>query len=253
MIPPSFSFGPVTIHLYGLIIACAIYVGLSLAKRRATKYKIPKEIFDDPVLVIPLILALIGARLYHVIDYWEYYQNNLNLIFSISSGGLGIIGALIGVVIGLYIVAKKKKINLLSLLDLAAPSIVLGQAIGRIGNFVNQEGFGGPTNKIWGIYVAPPKRPAEFIDATHFHPTFFYEAILNGVVFFLLLYSAKKKKRKPGAIFAMYLIFYSLVRFFVEMYRIDTWTVGTVKVAQVVSVAIFGLGIVLFRNSKIVK
>ena len=136
MIPREILLGPITIHLYGLIIAIAIFLGWFLAKKRAHLYKIPQTIFDDPILLIPLVLAIIGARIYHVLDFWDYYSNNLNQILAITNGGLGIWGALIGVFLGFYLVAKVKKLDFLKILDLAAPSLLVGQALGRIGNFI---------------------------------------------------------------------------------------------------------------------
>src|SRR3989344_4877790 len=192
--------GPLTVHLYGLIIAISIYLGYILAKNRAQFYQIPKKIFDDPILVLPLALAIIGARIYHVLDYWGIYENNLPSIFYLSRGGLGIWGALIGAFAGFVIVAKVKKLSLLTVLDLAAPSVILGQALGRIGNFVNQEGFGPPTDKPWGIYIDPVNRPVQFAQSSQFHPTFFYEAFIDAVIFILLLKFAQKTKIR-GQIF----------------------------------------------------
>ena len=177
MIPREILLGPVTIHLYGLIIAMAIFLGWFLAKKRAHLYKIPRTIFDDPILLIPLVLAVIGARIYHVLDFWDYYARNLTQVFFIWKGGLGIWGALAGAFLGFYLIAKVKKLDFLKLADLASPSLLLGQALGRIGNFFNQEGFGPPTKMPWGVYIDPVNRPTQYISSTRFHPTFFYEEI----------------------------------------------------------------------------
>lgn len=248
MISNQINIGPLTFHLYGLIIAAAIYLGYILAKSRA-HHTIPKRIFDDPILVIPLVLAIIGARAYHVLDYWRLYQNNPISIFYISQGGLGIWGALIGAFVGFFIVAKVKKLSLLPVLDLVSPSVILGQAIGRIGNFVNQEGFGPPTDKPWGVYIELQNRPVQFSTSTHFHPTFFYEAILDAVIFIVLIKFANKTKI-PGQVFALYLILYSTGRFIAEFWRIDTATVGTIKVAQLLSAITFMIGVFIFLHSK---
>ncbi|MDP2632767.1 MAG: prolipoprotein diacylglyceryl transferase [Candidatus Curtissbacteria bacterium] len=248
MLPESISIGPLTLHFYGLIIAISIYLGWLLAKRRAPFYKIPPSLLDEPILLIPLLFSIIGARLYHVMDYWDVYIQDLKSIIYISSGGLGIWGALAGAFIGFWIVAKVKKINLLALLDLSAPSLLLGQAIGRIGNYINQEGFGPPTNLSWGVYINPENRPAQFLTSTHFHPTFFYEAILNLLFFFLILKLSKRKR--PGQVFALYLILYSTGRFLVEFFRIDTATIDSFKIAQLLSVITILVGMRLLVKFK---
>jgi|SRR3989344_3246395 len=257
MIPPQISLGPVKIHFYGALIAIAILVGWYLAKKRAHFYKqslrsstssaglkIPQKIFDDPVLLFPLIFSLIGARLYHVVDYWDIYGKNLISILYVFNGGLGIWGGIVGAIIGFFVVAKIRKIDFATILDLASPSMLLGQAIGRIGNYINQEGFGPPTNLPWGVYIFPDRRPNQFLNFSNFHPTFFYEAVLNFIFFVFLLYLTKKFK-SPGQIFSSYLIFYSVTRFVVEFWRIDTWVASGIKVAHLVSLITFVFGSIL--------
>ncbi|OGE01026.1 prolipoprotein diacylglyceryl transferase [Candidatus Curtissbacteria bacterium RIFCSPLOWO2_02_FULL_40_11] len=249
MLPRSVEAGPISIHLYGLLIAAAIYIGWYLAKKRAHFYQIPIKIFDDPILLIPLAFSIIGARLYHVIDFWKVYRADPVSIFYIANGGLGIWGGLLGLFIGFYIVAKIKKIDLFAALDLVAPSIILGQAIGRVGNYINQEGFGPPTNLPWGVFIERQNRPTEFVSSTHFHPTFFYEAVLN-FIFFAVLFKIAPNLKKKGQVFAIYLIFYSASRLISEFFRIDTWTIGEIKIAHVISVTVFIIGFCLFMNLK---
>ena len=261
MFPRSIDIGPFSIHLYGLIIAFAIYAGWYLAKKRAKIYKqslrssssqnstaglrIPQKFFDDPILLVPLVLSVIGARIYHVLDLWSYYGRNLTKIVEIQNGGLGIWGGILGMLLGLLIVVKVKKLDFLKSLDLAAPSIILGQTIGRFGNFINQEGFGPPTNLPWGVPIDPANRPAQYLLHPRFHPTFFYEAFLNLVFFILLLYLAGKVKSK-GQVFALYLIFYAAARTISEFWRIDTWVVDGVKISYIFSLAAFICGVGLF-------
>lgn len=246
MIPKTVEIGPLTLHSYGLIFALSILAGWIVAKKRAHLYKIPKQIFDDPILLVPLVLSIAGARLYHVLDYWNVYKTDPATILNLSGGGLGIWGGLFGLFLGLLIVAKARKLNLLSVLDLVSPSLILGQAIGRFGNWVNQEAFGPPTNLPWGIYISPENRPVQFSSASHFHPTFFYEAILDGIFFVALIYLSKRLNSR-GQVFAMYLILYSVGRFIVEFWRIDTWTVDTIKVAHVLAAAgvLIGLSVLV--------
>ena len=250
MLSPSVNIGPFTIHLYGFIIGLSIYTGYTLAKKRAHLYKIPKSSFDDPLLILPLLLSAAGARLYHVLDYWSLYSQNLISIFFIQNGGLGIWGALGGVVLGFYIFAKIRKLNFPIVLDLLSPSLLLGQAIGRIGNYVNQEGFGPPTNLPWGVYINLENRPPQYLNKSYFHPTFFYEAIIDLIFFIILLYLAQKLKIR-GQVFALYLILYSLGRFVVEFWRIDTATVGQIKIAHFLALISFCIGIMIFLQSSL--
>ncbi|KKR49386.1 MAG: Prolipoprotein diacylglyceryl transferase [Candidatus Curtissbacteria bacterium GW2011_GWA1_40_16] len=248
MLNPYLKIGPVNVHFYGLIIALAIYIGYYLAKKRAKIYKINPKIFDDSLLILPLVLAIIGARIYHVLDYYSTYSKNPISVFFIQNGGLGIWGAILGAVIGFYFFAKLRKLNLLTILDLASPSLLLGQAIGRIGNWINQEGFGPPTSLPWGVYINEQNRPFQFQNFSHFHPTFFYEAILN-LAFFIALIKLSQRFKRPGQIFGLYLISYSLIRFSVEFLRIDTWVVSQLKIAHLISVVVLFIGVYLFRRA----
>ncbi len=245
MISSQINIGPITFHLYGFIIAIAIFLGWSLAKKRAKIYNIPVAIFEDPILLVPLALSIIGARIYHVVDYWRVYKTDPLSIIYIFNGGLGIWGALIGAFIGFFVISKLKKISLLSILDLAAPSFLLAQAFGRIGNYINQEGFGPPSNLPWSVFINKSNRPDQFKEYSYFHPTFFYEAIID-FIFFLIILLISKKTKKPGQTFSIYLILYSTGRVVAEYFRIDTWQIGTFKVAYVLSIATLSLGLLLF-------
>lgn len=251
MIPKAINIGPLSLHLYGLLIALGILLGWYIAKRRASSYKIPTKIFDDYILIVPLVSALIFARIYHVLDYRNIYLQNPVTVFYIQNGGIGIWGAILGAIIGVWIVAKIKKLNTLKLLDLFAPSLAIGQAIGRIGNWINQEGFGPPTNLPWAVYIDPQNRPIQYYDYSRFHPTFFYEAILDLIIFLILL-ALSKKFKKNGQIFAFYLIFYSVVRFGMEFLRIDTWVMSGIKIAQFISLLgiVSGSLIILSQKAK---
>lgn len=244
------QIGPLTIHLYGLIIAIAILLGWFIVKKRSAQYKINPSLFDDPVLLLPFIFGIIGGRLYHVTDKWTLYASDPIKIFKVWEGGLGIFGALAGVFIGFWLVAKVKKISLLSLLGLIAPSLILGQAIGRIGNFVNQEGFGPPTNLPWGVYIDAIHRPPQYLLFSHFHPTFFYEAILE-VLAFIVLIALSSRLKKPGQTFGLYLILYSISRAVAEYWRIDTAKLGDIKVAYFLAFLSLAAGIYLIKRNKI--
>lgn len=250
MIPKSIYLGPLNIHIYGLLIATAILVAWYVAIKRAYLYKIARQKLESVVLLIPLVLGVVGGRAYHVIDKWSFYSSNLAQTVRLDQGGLGIWGAIAGIFLGFYLVARLQKISFRNLLDLAAPSLLLAQGIGRIGNYVNQEGFGPPTNLPWGVYIDLQNRPAQYIASRYFHPTFFYEMWLDLIFAALLIYLAPKFK-KPGQIVGLYLISYGLIRFFVEFFRIDTWTIDNFHVAYVFAALSIVAGCLLVLKTKI--
>ncbi len=243
------KIGFLNFHPYGAIIAVACLAGLLLAKKRASQYKINASFFDDLLFIIPLIFTIAGARTYHVLDYWQIYSKNPASIFFIQNGGLGIWGALAGLIVGIYILCRIRQIKFLTVLDTIAPSVSLGQAIGRVGNYINQEGFGQPTEKMWGVFIKLENRPPEYAHFSRFHPTFFYEAILNLIIMAIILLISKRVKT-PGHLFAIYLILYSSARLVLETWRIDTWTIGTVKIAQIISILTITVSLLFLRSSK---
>ena len=212
------------LHIYGIIVAIAVGVGYWLVLKRARKFNVSEGLLDS--LFLPTILGgVIGARLYHVLDKWEYYSQNLSDIFRVWQGGLGIFGALIGGFLGIliYLKLRKIKINLLCLLDLFAPSAALGQAIGRWGNYFNQEVLG-PNNE----------------------PIFFYESLWMLIGFIILM----KLRRN---VFSFYLIWYGAGRFVLENWRTDTAVLGEFKTAQIISFIFIVLGLILIERQSKVK
>ncbi len=181
-------------------------------------------------MLIPL--GIVGARLYHVIDKWDFYSQNPVLIF--GGAGLGIFGAVIGGAIGLLIYTRWKKLSTLRWLDIVAPGIILAQAIGRWGNFFNQELYGYPTDLPWGIYIDPAHRLPGYEAFSHFHPLFLYESLWNLLGFSLLMLLGRKLKHRllDGDIFFFYLIYYGVGRFSLEGFKIDVWTVAGVPTAN---------------------
>ena len=219
--PVFLRLGFWNIHWYGLLMAMAIFLGLALIIKIAPKYKAH---FQSVVFNI-VIFGFIGAMIYYIINEFPYYSSRPLEIFKIWEGGIGIYGAIIGGILALFLYARKHKFSFLFLADLIAPALILGQALGRWGNYFNQEIFGKPTNLPWGIPIDAANRPVEFLNSRYFHPCFFYESVLDLFIFvflFLLLKSQIKKATLcSGAVFSWYLVLYGLVRFFLEFLRID--------------------------------
>ena len=240
----SFSIGFFTINWYGLVISLSILVSYLFARFYAKYFGLKKETVDDLALIL-VPIGIIGARIYHVLDRWQYYSHYPLEVFAIWQGGIGIWGALIFGFLACTLYLRARKIAIFPVLDLLVIATVLGQALGRFGNFLNHEAFGPPTNLPTKIYIPPEFRPSGFSGYSFFHPTFFYEAFWDFLVFVLLLFAARKFRKRAGVVFALYLVLYGVGRFFVEFLRIDTWAIGGVKVAQILSSFSVLAGIVL--------
>ena len=236
--PIAFSIGILEIRWYGILIALALLLGILIsyliAKYRRQR---PEEVIYFAPLVV--ILGVFGARLLHVLVNWPYYSQNLSYIFAFRRGGLAIQGAMLGGVIALIVFCRIRKLNFWLWTDTLAPSLILGQAIGRWGNFFNQEAFGLPTSQKWGIYIDPVNRPSSYSNSQYFMPTFFYEFLANMVLFALLLLLHRLYKKHPdkfpyGLIFCTYMGVYSVYRSIIEYYRIDSsYFLGT-KVVYII-------------------
>jgi phosphatidylglycerol---prolipoprotein diacylglyceryl transferase len=248
----AFSIGPIQVAWYGIFISVGVIAAVIIASIEARRRG---ESIDHLInmLILILPLGIIGARMYHVIDQWQYYSQNPGEI--IGGRGLGIYGAVIGGAIGLIIYTKWKKLSTLRWLDIVAPGLILAQAIGRWGNFFNQELYGYPTNLPWGIYIDPEHRLPGYEAYTHFHPLFLYESLLNIVGFGLLMFIGRRygKKLLNGEIFGLYIIYYGIVRFILEGYKIDVWKLAGFPTARWISgiAIIIVIAIIIIRRSYI--
>lgn len=245
--PILVKIGPLTIRWYGLLIAAAVLIGVSLSQYLAKRRHINPDLLGD--LAIWLVVGAIpAARLYYVLFEWSNYAQNPEQIVAIWQGGIAIHGAILGGLLAALIFARIKKISFWQLADLVAPSLILGQAIGRWGNFFNSEAFGGPTNLPWKLYIPPEHRPPEYVNFAYFHPTFLYESLWDLIVFGLLLTLffrglQGKSRLKVGTLFLVYLIAYSLGRFWIEGLRTDSLMLGPLRIAQIVSLVGISLGV----------
>ncbi len=240
MDPVAFELFGLSIRWYGILISLGIVLAALLAIHRAKKENINEERILDLVL-IAVPSAIIGARIYYVIFNWSYYEGDFFRMINIREGGLAIHGGVIaGVIVG-YFFCKHHRLEFWKMADITAPSIILGQAIGRWGNYVNQEAHGGPTDLPWGIIV----------DGVKVHPTFLYESLWNFMVCgFLLWYDSKKKFQ--GELLFLYAILYSIARFFIEGLRTDSLMIGPFRTAQLVSlITIVVFGYIMFAKRKL--
>ncbi|WP_019507481.1 prolipoprotein diacylglyceryl transferase [Pleurocapsa sp. PCC 7319] len=247
--PIILEVGPIVVRWYGLLIASAVLIGVTLSQYLAKFRDVNPDLLGD--LAIWLVVSAIpSARLYYVLFEWQEYSQRPGDIIAIWKGGIAIHGAIIGGTIATILFARWKRISFWQLLDLVAPSLILGQAIGRWGNFFNSEAFGKPTDLPWKLYIAPNYRPLELLNFDYFHPTFLYESLWNLGVFILLLslffWGLQPYNRlKTGTLAAVYLIAYSLGRVWIEWLRTDSLMLGPLKIAQIVSLSAIALGLVI--------
>ena len=263
------NLGFVNIRWYGLLISISVLIGQFISKKLAKTRNIDPE-YVGKILPSLIIYSIIGARAYYVIFEWRQYSGNnfftsfelLNNSFQIPSflaiwqGGLAIHGGLIGGLISIIFFCKSKNINLKTFIDILIPSIILGQSIGRWGNFFNNEAFGLPTDLPWKLFIPMRNRPIEFINYEFFHPTFLYESLWNFLIFIILIIIFNKQNKtnfvRPGFISCLYLIAYSFGRFWIEALRTDPLCIGGlppfcyggIRIAQFISIFLFSSGLI---------
>lgn len=238
----AFRFGPFAIHWYGILIAAGVLLGTIIACREATRRGENADTLLN-ILVYSVIAALLGSRLYYVLFNWSYYRENIAKAFALWEGGLAIHGGIAGGFIIGFVLLKLNRLPVGKFLDIVAPSMILGQAIGRWGNFFNQEAFGVPTELPWKLFIDPAHRPEKYAQSSYFHPTFLYESLWNFLVFATLFWVLRKRlERYQGTLFLSYLGLYSVGRFFTESLRTDSLMLGSLRAAQLVSVGLILLG-----------
>lgn len=223
--------------MYGLIVTCGIFIAVWFAEQQLILAKKNPEILWNG-LFWALFSGVAGARLYHVLDFWQYYMLNPLYIPQIWRGGLGIIGGIIGGLIGLLLYFKTHNISAkeqVQMLDIAALCLPLGQFVGRFANYFNQELYGRPTNLPWAIHIDLQHRSLGFEQFSTFHPLFLYESLACLLIFMVLFYLKTRAKLLDGDILLLYLLSYGLLRFVLEPLRIAHWEIGLINVAQAIS------------------
>ena len=255
--PEGFYIGKLFIHFYGVIIMFGAVLAAWLSSVEAKRRGYNPEIIWD-VMPWLLIAGIIGARIWHILTppasmvamgiTTKYYLTHPLDAINIRAGGLGIPGAVMGGALALWLYTRKKKLSFASWVDIIAPGLALAQAIGRWGNFINQELYGAPTDLPWAIFIEPRYRLPEYSDIGYYHPMFFYEFLWNLMNMAVLLILGRKMKDKlfRGDIFLIYLMIYPTGRFFLEFVRLDPSNVGGINVNQTIMAVIAVLALVFF-------
>lgn len=222
--PVAFSIGSLEVHWYGILIGFGAFVGLLMAIREGKRFGIPNDFFLD-LLLYGTPSAIIGARVYYVAFKWDYYREHPGEIIQIWHGGLAIYGALIGAVLCGVWYTRRKKVPFWRIADICAPSLIAGQMIGRWGNFVNREAYGGPVPESYlreTLHLPDFIVDQMYINGQYHHPTFLYESVWNLLVLVLLLILRRWKALRAGELFWSYFLLYSFGRFFIEGLRTDS-------------------------------
>lgn len=243
----ALDLGFIQIYWYSIMILLGLLVGLAIIYLEIKKQKINTDFFTN-LAFYSIIIGIISARLYYVLFNWDYYSNNLLEILEIWNGGLAIHGALIGGGLFVLFYCKKYKVNIYRILDICVVGLILAQAIGRWGNFFNQEAYGMLTTRSELLSLNIPKFIVDgmYINGNYYHPTFLYESLWNVIGFVvLLIVRGTSKYLKTGQLTGIYLSWYSLGRLFIEGMRTDSLMLGNIKMAQLVSIILIIAGIIL--------
>jgi phosphatidylglycerol---prolipoprotein diacylglyceryl transferase len=260
-IPIPFLNQSFHIYFYGIIIMLGVLAATLLASTEAKRRGQNPEILWDMLIWI-VIAGIVGARIWHILTpppsmiaegiTTEYYLTHPLLMIDIRNGGLGIAGAVAGGVLAMWIYTRRKKISMVTWLDITAPGLALAQAIGRWGNFFNQELYGAPTNLPWKLFIDPAHRMAGFENVAYYHPLFLYEFIWNLGNMAILLWIGRRfaDRLKPGDIFLGYLVIYPIGRFLLEFLRLDASRLAGINANQVLAavVALIAAGILIWRH-----
>jgi len=255
------KIGPLTLNFYGLIIMLGVIAAAYLSHHEAKRRnKNPEVIIDSLTWIV--IGGVIGARIWHILTPPQsmveqgittmYYLTHPLAAIAIWRGGLGIPGAVAGGALAFYLYSRKRGLKFGEWADIFAPGLALGQAIGRWGNFVNQEVYGAPTDLPWAITIDPQHRLPEFMEYATYHPLFLYESLFNllNMGFLLWVYRKFNKWLKPGDVFLSYLVTYPVFRFFMEFLRLDNSFVGNINANQTLMlvIALIAAGLIIWRH-----
>lgn len=247
----AIDLGFVQIYWYSITMFLGVLFGIIVAYIEIKRKKIDTDKFSN-MAFYAILFGFIGARIYYVLFNLDYYLKEPIEILKVWNGGLAIHGAIIGAVLAMYMYCKKNKMNIIEMLDICAPAILIGQIIGRWGNFFNGEAHGGIVTRefLEGLHLPNFIIKGMFINGNYYHPTFLYESLLNIICFIVLMILRKNKKIRLGVIVGIYLMWYGIIRFFIESLRTDALMLGSIRMAQVISIVLVIVGLVLIILSR---
>ena len=243
----GFSIGPLSVHYYGLIIAVGLMLAVLYCSKRSHQFGIDEDTLLDGVLWVTPV-AIIFARLYYCIFSWDLYADDPIRVLYIWEGGIAIYGSVIGAIIGIIIFCKVKKLSIAAILDLTSLGFLIGQTLGRWGNFFNREAFGAETESFFRMGLMKASTGV----VTYYHPTFLYESVWN-LIGFLLLHFLSRKRRFDGQIALGYVAWYGLGRAFIEGLRTDSLYIGSIRVSQLLAAVscVTALALLLFFSRQL--
>ena len=247
----ALSIFNINIYWYSLCILLGVIIAYILILQESKKHNIHKEKVSD-IVFYTLIIGILGARLYYVIFNLDYYLAYPSEILKIYNGGLAIHGGIISGIIFLYFYLKKRNIDFIKFLDICAPALIIAQSIGRWGNFFNQEAYGSLTtlSNLQKLHIPKFIINGMYINNNYYYPTFFFESILCLIGFIIIIIIRQNKNIKIGIQIGFYFIWYGIIRFFIEILRTDSLMLFNLKVAQIISIILIIIGIILIIKSK---
>ena len=245
--PQCFSVGPLNIHFYGLIIAVGLMLAVYYCSKRSHQFGMTEDTLLDGVLCVTPV-AILFARIYYCAFSWKTYASNPISVLYIWEGGIAIYGGVIGAILGVIVFCKVKKLRITAVLDLVSLGFLIGQSLGRWGNFFNREAFGAETGSFFRMGLMKASTGV----VTYYHPTFLYESVWN-LMGFLLLHFLSKKRKYDGQIALGYLAWYGLGRAFIEGLRTDSLYIGSFRVSQLLAAGscVIALAILLYNTRKL--
>jgi len=252
MNPVLLELGNYELRYYTVIVIVAVILGISIIQKEVKRFNMKTD-FVLNMIFWTIIFGLLGSRVYYVIFSWEYFSNNLLEIFQIWKGGLAIHGAILAGILTVFFYCKKYKVRIIRQLDFMVVGLIIGQAIGRWGNFFNSEAHGGATTleKLQSPFIPNFVVEGMKIDGIYYIPTFYYEFLACLILFIAFLFIRRNKYTKVGTITGLYLVGYGAIRFFIEMSRTDALMLLGFKVAYIVSIAMFIVGgFILMINAR---
>ncbi len=244
------DLGFTKIYYYSIMILIGMMLGIYLVYREFKRHKMDTKLLDN-MAFYTILCGLLGARIWYVLFNLTEYQNNWLEVFAIWHGGLAIHGGIFGGLLFLFFYCRKKKLSFIKITDIVMPAVLIGQIIGRWGNFFNQEAHGGPVSRAFLDKLCIPDFIIDgmFIKGQYYHPTFLYESIINVLILIFILCIRRSKYTKTGTVLSIYLMGYGVLRFFIESMRTDSLMFGSLRVAQLVSIAFYLIGSIMLTIS----